>query len=129
MHGDQTAKENPLLDIRFGTLVKANEDPASYIRQIKQHGFESFSLFFWERVGDVNLEQLAREVGEAIGDADIKILCIGIYGNPLESRPIDAETLDGWRQCIDHAEPFGATVVSGFVGRLIDKPVPESLKQ
>lgn len=118
-----------MLDIRIGTLVNANEDAASYIQQIKLHGFESFSLTFWERIGDVDLEQLAREVSEAIGDADIKIHCIGIYGNPLESRPIDEETLDGWRQCIDHAELFGATVVSGFAGRLIDQPVPESLKQ
>ena len=121
--------ENPLLNIRIGTLVNANENAVNYIRQIKQHGFESFSLTFWQTIGDVNLEQLARDVREEIADADIKIDCIGIYGNPLESRPIDEETLEGWRQCIDHAELFGATVVSGFAGRLIDQPVPESLKQ
>lgn len=122
-------KPNPLLDIRIGTLVPAQKNAASYIRQIKGHGFESFSLTFWREIGEVNLKELAREVRSAIGDEDIQIQCIGIYGNPLEYRPEDEETRKAWAALIDHAELFGATVVAGFAGRLIGKPITESLKR
>lgn len=122
-------KPNPLLDIRIGTLVPAQKNAASYIRQIKGHGFESFSLTFWREIGEVNLKELAREVRSAIGGEDIQIQCIGIYGNPLEYRPEDEETRKAWAALIDHAELFGATVVAGFAGRLIGKPITESLKR
>ncbi len=121
--------QNPLLDIRIGTLVGANKNSASYIRQIKHHGFESFSLTFWQKIGDVNLKQLAQEVRKEIGDADIKINCIGIFGNPLGDTPVDEETRDVWKKCIDAAALFDANVVAGFTGRVRNKPVPESLKQ
>ncbi len=121
--------ENPLLQIRIGTLVSANKNTGNYIRQIKQHGFESFSLTIWQQLGDLTMNELAEDVKAAIGDDDIKINCIGVFGNPLESRPVDEATRAAWESAIDHAHLFGATVVAGFAGRLIDKPVPESLKQ
>ena len=35
-------------DIRIGTLVSAGMDAPEYISQILPHGFESFSLTFWQ---------------------------------------------------------------------------------
>jgi len=118
---------NPALDIRIGTLVSGNKNPVDYIHQIKPHGFESYSITFWQTLGDINLKNLALEVREEIGDSDIKINCLGIYGNPLESAPIDAETVRAWETLIDHAHLFGANVVAGFAGRLRDKKVEESM--
>ena len=44
---------NPLLDIRIGTMVRANQgDPAAYVKQILPLGFESIQPFFWQTVGD-----------------------------------------------------------------------------
>ncbi len=120
--------KNPLLDIRIGTLVGGNEHTASTITQIKEHGFESFSITFWQKIG-VDIKTLAEQTKRAIGDDDIQIQCIGIFGNPLESGEMAKATLDGWKKCIDNAHRFGATVVAGFAGRLIDKPVPESMKR
>jgi len=120
---------NPLLDIRIGTLVSAGPNAGNYIRQIKGYGFESFSLTVWQKLGGVKLKDVARDVRDAIGEDDIKIQCLGVFGNPLESRPIDKQTIEAWKAAIDSAHLFGATVVAGFAGRLIDKPVPESLKQ
>lgn len=120
---------SPLLNIRIGTLVSANQNSARYIRQIKHHGFESFSLTFWQKIGAVDLKRLAQEVREEIGDADIKINCLGMFGNPLGDTPLDAETRAGWEQCIDHAYLFGANVIAGFAGRVRNKPVPESLTE
>lgn len=121
--------KNPLLDIRIGTLVSANRNSGNYIRQIIGHGFESFSLTFWQKLGDVRMKDLAQDVQAAIGDADVQIQCLGVFGNPLESRAIDKETVTAWKAAIDNAHLFGATMVAGFAGRLIDKPVPESMKQ
>jgi sugar phosphate isomerase/epimerase len=115
-------------DIRIGTLVSCNQaDPAGFIRQIIPHGFESFSLTFWQTLGGVKLPELADQVKEVIGDRDIKISALNIFGNPLETAPIDQETLAGWEALIDNAHLFGCDIVAGFTGRLRGKPIPDSL--
>lgn len=115
-------------EIRIGTLVKGNgDDPAAYIRQIKQHGFESFQVFFWQTLGGKDLRRLAGEVLEAIGGDDITISSLGVFGNPLESGPTDLETLRGWEEAIDCARLFGADIVAGFAGRLRGRPIDESI--
>jgi len=43
-------------------------------------------------------------------------------------RPIDKETREGWKKLIDSAHLFGCDVVAGFAGRVIDKPIPDSMK-
>ena len=53
-------------DIRIGTLVKAERNAASYIKQILPYGFESFQLTFWRHLGEVNLKQLAVDVGQSL---------------------------------------------------------------
>lgn len=115
-------------EIRIGTLVKGNlDDPARYIRQVKQYGFESFQIFFWQTLGGKDLRKLAGEVREAIGGDDITISSIGVFGNPLETGPTDLETLRGWEEAIDCARLFGADVVAGFAGRVRGKPIDESI--
>ncbi len=115
-------------EIRIGTLVDGKgKDPANYIRQILPHGFESFSLTFWQTLGDVDLKALAGSVREALGDSGAVISSVAIFGNPLDSSPIDQETWRGWETLIDHAHLFGADIVSGFTGRIRNKPLPESL--
>ncbi len=120
---------NPLLDVRIGTLVKGNEDPVGMIRELLPHGFESFSISFWQTLAGLKLKQVAKEVSEVLDGHDVKIDCLGMFGNPLESGPQASETIAGWKACIDNAHHFGATVVAGFAGRLVDKPVPESMKR
>ena len=119
--------KNPALDIRIGTLVGGSATTADYIRQIKPLGFESFSITFWQTLGQVDVKKLAAQVTAAIGDADIRINCLGIYGNPLETTPIDRQTLRGWEILIDHAHLFGANIVAGFAGRLRGKPIDQSM--
>jgi len=115
------------MNIRIGTLVSGNGNAADYIRQIKPHGFESFAITFWQKLGDVNLKELALKVKEEIGDADIKINCIGIFGNPLGNTPLDEETRRGWEALIDHAHLFGANVIAGFAGRVCGSNLDESI--
>lgn len=119
---------NPALDIRIGTMVRANApDPAGTVRQILPHGFESIQPFFWQTLGGVDLPGLAEQLRDALGDSGVTMNTLGMFGNPLEDRPLDRETLAGWEQLIDHAHLFGATTIAGFTGRVRDRPLPESL--
>src|SRR5579872_5756979 len=117
-----------LRDIRIGTMVKANAPhPAGYVRQIIGHGFESVQPYFWQTLGDKDIPRLAGEIREAIGDSDVAIAALGMFGNPLEQRDLDRETLRGWETLIDNAHLFGAKIVAGFTGRIRDEPLPDSL--
>jgi sugar phosphate isomerase/epimerase len=119
---------DPLRDIRIGTMVKANgPDPADYVRQILPYGFESIEPFFWQTIGNQDLPRLAAELKDAIGDADIVIDTLGMFGNPLEGGDLDHATLAGWAALIDNAHHFGARTIAGFTGRVRGKPIEASL--
>ncbi len=119
---------NPLLDIRIGTMVRANlDDPAAYVRQILPLGFESIQPFFWQTLGGKDLARLAGELREAIGAADVVVSSIAVFGNPLEDEERDRETLAAWEAAIDNAHLFGTSTVAGFTGRIRGKPIEQSL--
>jgi sugar phosphate isomerase/epimerase len=117
----------PHSDIRIGTLAGKGAATPDYIRQILPHGFESFQINFWKYVGAVDLKKLAAKVKTVIAESgcDAVVSSIGIFGNPLT----DAKNAADWKRCIDAAESFGCNLVCGFAGRVVDKPIPESLKQ
>ena len=109
--------------IRIGTLVNGKATSADYIKQILPHGFESFSITFWQQIpADVNVEKLGNEVKEVIGDKAV-ISSLGVFGNPL----VDDVTAKSWMQAIDACKFFGCDIVGGFAGRIIDKPIDESM--
>jgi sugar phosphate isomerase/epimerase len=115
-------------DLRIGTMVKCNGgDPAAYVRQILPHGFESIEPFFWQTLGGADIPRLAGALRDAIGDANVTISTLGMFGNPLEDREMDRETLQGWKTLIDHAHLFGATTIAGFTGRVRGRPIEDSL--
>ena len=128
-HRHRSGRMNdPALDIRIGTMVRANTpDPAGTVRHLVRHGFESIEPFFWQTLGGVDLTRLAGELRDAIGDADVVVGALGVFGNPLEEEELDRETLAGWEAAIDHAHLFGTDIVSGFTGRVRGRPLPESL--
>lgn len=113
-------------DIRIGTLVRAS-DGAEYIRQILPHGFESFQLTFWRHIGDLDLQKLADEIRAVLDAADGPdrpvISALGVYGNPL----VDDQTAQDFGRAIDACKLFGCDIVAGFAGRVVDKPVPDSI--
>lgn len=108
-------------DIRIGTFAGMNLG-ANYLKQILPHGFESFEMTLWQYIGDIDLERLAKESLDVIGDQAI-ISSVGIYGNPLQ----DAQTAKDWETLIRNARLFGCSVVCGFAGALEDRPLPESM--
>jgi sugar phosphate isomerase/epimerase len=114
-------------DIRIGTLAGKGAKTPEYIRQILPHGFESFQINFWKTVGDVDLKKLAAETKAVLAESgrDAIISSVGIFGNPL----VDAKTAADWKKCIDAAPLFGCNLVCGFAGRIVDQPIPDSMKK
>jgi len=108
-------------DIRLGTIVRA-PDGAPYIRQIMPHGFESFQIMFWERIGDIHLETLAQQVLEAC-EGRATISSLGMFGNPL----MKEEAARDFGRCIEAAHLFGCDIVAGFAGALDGQSVDASM--
>src|SRR5580692_6083043 len=116
-----------LKDIRIGTMVRAGAaNPGATVRELVKLGFESIEPFFWQTM-EKDLPRLAGELRDAIGDADVTIDTLGMFGNPLETGEVDRKTLAGWEAVIDHAHLFGAKTVAGFTGRIRGKPIETSL--
>jgi len=116
------------LDIRIGTLVSGNmPDPAAHIAQLLPYGFESISLTFWQTLGGKDLPTLAQQINDVLAGTGVTVSSVSIYGNPLENRPLDVESLHAWEALIEHAHLFGTDLVTGFTGRLRSRPIPESL--
>jgi sugar phosphate isomerase/epimerase len=110
-------------DIRLGTVVPLNKgNTASFVRQVLPHGFESFQMFIWEKIGELDLDRIAGEVRDAIGDR-ATISSIGMFGNPLQSE----QAAKDWGRCIDACERFGCHIVAGFAGAINGRPFAESI--
>jgi sugar phosphate isomerase/epimerase len=114
--------------IRIGTLVQGT-GAAKYIRQIMPYGFESFSITFWQTIGNTDLKKLAAEVRDVLGGSGVVVSSVCIFGNPLEKAPLDVETARGWKALIDHAHLFGTDIVGGFTGRVRAQPIDASIKR
>ena len=74
-------------------MIRANApDSAPPMCAIVGLGFESIEPFFWQTMNK-DLPRSRSELRDAIGDADVTIDTLGMFGNPLEGRrprPADA---------------------------------------
>lgn len=113
--------------IRIGTLVNSGDNPPAYIKQILPHGFESFSISFWQTLGGADLQRMAGEIHEVLAGHDAVISSLAVYGNPLGGKSVDEQTRQAWIALIDAVPLFGCDVVAGFAGRIVDEPVDKSM--
>jgi len=112
--------------LRIGTLVNGG-DAVRVIPQILPYGFESFSLTFWQTTGDIDLAETAKKVREIIDEKNVVISCLSIFGNPLTGHGGNKDALASWERLIDAAHLFGTDLVTGFTGRIVDRPIDESI--
>ncbi|CAM3137139.1 sugar phosphate isomerase/epimerase [Paenibacillus lupini] len=112
--------------LRIGTLVGGG-DAVRVIPQIAPHGFESYSLTFWQTTGTTDLVETAKRVRELSDEFGFIISTVGIFGNPLTGTGDNADTLASWERLIDHAHLFGTDIVSGFTGRLTGESIDSSI--
>ncbi|HIW32880.1 MAG TPA: sugar phosphate isomerase/epimerase [Candidatus Paenibacillus intestinavium] len=112
--------------IRIGTLVNGN-NADHVIPQIVGHGFESFNPTFWQTTGETDLKELAKRIRALSDEHGFVISAVSVFGNPLTGAGDNSDTLASWERLIDHAHLFGAKIVSGFTGRITDRPIDESI--
>jgi sugar phosphate isomerase/epimerase len=113
--------------IRIGTMVSGGATTKEYIRQILPHGFESFSISFWQTTEGTDLKKLAAEVKEVLAGSDAVVSSVSAFGNPLMDDEKGLETRESWKRLIDAAHLFGCDLVTGFAGRVVNTPIPESM--
>lgn len=112
--------------IKIGTLIGSIE-AERVIPQIIDYGFETYSLTFWQTTGSTDLAELAKKVRSFTDPKGITISSLSMFGNPLTGTGENADTLAGWERIIDIAHLFGTNLVTGFTGRIVDQPIPESI--
>jgi sugar phosphate isomerase/epimerase len=115
--------------IRIGTLVSGGEKTGEYIRQILPHGFESFSITFWKTCLGADLRKIAGDAKRVLDGTGVIISSVGVFGNPLMDHPEGKACRESWKRLIDAAPLFGCDLLCGFAGRVVDKPIPESMKK
>ena len=113
--------------IRIGTLVNGGPGTVEYIRQILPHGFESFSITFWKTCLGTDLKKLAEGVKRVLDGTGVIISSVSVFGNPLMDGQEAKDNRESWKRLIDAAHLFGTNLVAGFAGRVVDKPIPDSM--
>lgn len=117
--------------IPVGTLI-SGPNVEKHLPQILPHGFESFSITFWQTTQGVDLNRLADTVHRLLDGKNIPVSTLSVFGNPLTGHDKNADTLASWERVIDIAPKFKigdhpVPLITGFTGRLTDKPIPESI--
>ena len=108
--------------IKIGTLVNGDH-AVHWMPKLIEHKFESISLNYFNSSGETNFAELAPKVKDAIGDSGIVVSTLSVYCNPLR----DEAGIRELEKCIDHAQAFGASIVSGFAGRLDDESIDKNI--
>jgi len=115
--------------IRIGTLVGGGPATAEYLRQVLPHGFESFQITFWKTCLGTDLRALADSVRRVLEGTGAVVSALGVYGNPLMDHAEGRAARESWKRLIGAARLFGTDLVCGFAGRVVDKPIPDSMKK
>lgn len=115
-------------DILLGTLVRVDKTTKSYLEQMIPHGFESFAFTFGH---DTPLardpEEFAAEIMPLLEANNVKVGAISLFGNPLVDDEKGLAVRSGLKRLVECAHLFKTNVVTGFTGRIINKPVPDSI--
>ena len=110
--------------IRIGTCIPGGE-AVSWLPYIMQAGFECAAVNFHMSLGGADLEALAEQLKEQIGDSDFYISTLGYYCNALMYEE-HQRTLE---HVIDMAGRFGAknvgTFAGAFEGESVDAAMPK----
>lgn len=112
--------------IKIGTLINST-DALELIPELSKHGFECFSLTHWQTTGELDIPEHAKKVKEMADQKGVTISSVSIFGNPLMDDENAQVTRDGWQKLIDNASLFGADIVTGFAGRIVDQPIDASM--
>jgi len=113
-------------EIKIGTLISA-DNVIKIMPKLIPYGFESFSITFWETTGNCDLNLLARNIHEILNGTGCVISCLSVFSNPLLDTEKGVEARYSWEKLINAAHLFGTDLVTGFAGRVPNRPVEDSI--
>ena len=113
-------------NIKIGTLI-SSDNVRKVMPKLIPLGFETFSITFWETTDGCDLIDLANFVNETLKDTNCTISSLSIFGNPLATDARGPKGIKSWESLIDVAHLFGTDLVTGFTGRVTNRPVDESI--
>ena len=113
-------------DIKIGTLIGA-ENVNKIMPKLIPYGFETFSITFWETIGDWDLEKLAQDVKKILQGSNCRVSCLSVFSNPLLDTDKSADARRSWENLIKTAHLFNTDLVTGFTGRVSEKSVEDSI--
>ena len=108
--------------IKIGTIAQGSKYKQQLSEYVK-YGFETFQLNWHMELGDANLEKMANDCKEILGDSGKTITTLGLYCNPLQNE----SHFENLKYVIDSAHLFGATTVGTFAGALEGEPVEAAI--
>ena len=109
-----------MFDILIGTLIPAGVS-ASMIKQLNPKGFECYELNFTKDEHFAEIDELAKEVNDALEGR--KISAIACYGNTM----CDEETYRRVECLIKNADEFNCDRIGVFAGGDPEKSVPDNI--
>ena len=112
--------------IKIGTIIAGGPAP-ELIPKLVQYGFECFEINFWENVGDTNIPELFKRIKDAADETQTTISAVGVYGNPLDSTDRGQATRDSINLIVDNMALLDTDILAGFTGRVIGRPIDESI--
>ena len=108
--------------IKIGTIAQGSKYKQQLSEYVK-YGFETFQLNWHMELGDANLEKMANDCKEILGDSGKTITTLGLYCNPLQNE----SHFENLKYVIDSAHLFGATTVGTFAGALEGESVEAAI--
>jgi len=109
-------------------MIKGGPKTESYLERFSPIGAESVELFFWERMPDEADLSWAEKTAEECRRRGLTVSCLGMYGNPLREDEAGRAAREGWSRLMEMAPLFETDLITGFTGRIPDRPVEESLE-
>lgn len=109
-------------NIKIGICIDYADVEKKLPKAIEQ-GIESISLTGKNCLPVKDMKELAKRVSDLIGDSDVTVSSVGVYGNPLWS----LEDLEDLKTLIETANYFHTDIVGTFAGAIPGEPVVESI--
>lgn len=112
--------------MKIGTCLGAAK-AVDLIPKLSKLGFESVAVSFWQRTGVVDITELLKKIKDEADEANMEISSLSMFGNPMSTENGNEDALASIERVIDNAHLLGVNLVTGFAGRIVDRPVDESI--
>jgi len=114
--------------IKIGSCISAGDAPG-LIPKLAKLGFESIDVTFWKTTGNANVPEVFKKIKDAADEHGLEITCVSPFGNPMLPQGANDDSLASIERVIDSAHILGVDLVTGFTGRIVDRPVEESIPE